>query len=319
MGKRGKLYGKTAPTVSPEPESRDVPKNWLYLRSCSLLEPAPRFQRPSFFTKYTAVHFSFLYQLPASIISAVLMAGILASFYLGHQLVVQRQKRFPNWKPEGIGPLEGALLGLLALLLSFTFSMSAAKYDTRKQTVSKEANCIGTAILRADLYPDSVRTLLHKGFGSYLQARIAYIEAGIDSKQLEVAMANTNATAKQLWQQAAALSHNPIHETATKLMIPALNEMIDVTTLRDAATSSTVPDSILWLLFLLVLCASFLTGVGQRSSKFNTTILLYGFALMTSMTVFLILDLDRPHRGLITLKQSEQKIYELRTLLAPKP
>jgi hypothetical protein len=68
-----------------------------------------------------------------------------------------------------------------------------------------------------------------------------------------------------------------------------------------------------------VLCASFLTGVGQRSSKFNTTILLYGFALMTSMTVFLILDLDRPHRGLITLKQSEQKIYELRTLLAPKP
>jgi hypothetical protein len=34
----------------------------------------------------------------------------------------------------------GSLLGLLALLLSFTFAMSAARYDARRQLVVKDAN-----------------------------------------------------------------------------------------------------------------------------------------------------------------------------------
>src|SRR6187402_3246555 len=79
-------------------------------------------------------------------------------------------------------PETSALVALLFFLLAFTFGMSGDRYDSRRKIVVEEANDIGTAILRSDLYPDSTRTLFRKDFKEYVEARISYFEVGVDLK-----------------------------------------------------------------------------------------------------------------------------------------
>ena len=83
-------------------------------------------------------------------------------------------------KDKSIGALEGSLLGLLALLLSFTFSMSSSRHERRVQVIVEEANDIGTAVLRADLYPDSIRNEFRKDFKAYIESRILFYTSKTD-------------------------------------------------------------------------------------------------------------------------------------------
>ena len=120
---------------------------------------------------------SFLYNIPAPIIVGILFAGIIIFHIFGFQVISYQKKKNPEHTTSGIGPLEGALLGLLSLLLAFTFNKSASNYDTRKTLLVQEANEIGTALLRSDLYPDSIRNEFRNNFKKYITARIDYYKA----------------------------------------------------------------------------------------------------------------------------------------------
>lgn len=253
---------------------------------------------------------SFLFQVPALLIAVILFVLMIAVNRAGFYL---RQKN-ADVAADGLGPVEGSLLGLLALLLSFTFSMSASKSDTRRQIIVDEANRIGTAILRCDLYPDSIRRQLHGYFNDYLDARIAYYHAGIDTAKLNLSLQKTNVIADKIWKKVTALSQDKDNTLRSQQMIPALNDMIDIVTTRDADRNAHVPESILWMLFLLTLTGSFVTGYGLKNKRFNWVIV-GGFALMTTMSIYLILDLDRPRRGIINMDETHHKIIELKDLV----
>lgn len=97
------------------------------------------------------------------------------------------------------------------------------------------------------------------------------------------------------------------------VMIPALNSMIDVVTSREAARMSKVPDLIMWLLIALNLLGSFTIGYA-KNTKERDWIILCIYAVMKVATIFTILDLDRPSRGIITTKQGSNKITELQKM-----
>ncbi|MGI8583382.1 MAG: hypothetical protein ACR2KX_14370 [Chitinophagaceae bacterium] len=123
---------------------------------------------------------SFLYNTPAVLIAFLLFAGIIIFHIFGFKVITYQKKKNPEFITTGLGPLEGALLGLLSLLLAFTFNKAASNYDTRRAFLVQESNDIGTALLRCDLYPDSIRQQLRKYFKDYITARIGYYEAGSD-------------------------------------------------------------------------------------------------------------------------------------------
>src|SRR4028119_1915385 len=120
-----------------------------------------------------------MYSIPTTVISGVLFVCIIFFYLTGVGLASYQKKINPEAKAEGVGPLEGALLGLLALLLSFTFNMSASRYDTRRALLIQEANSISTVLSCADLYPDSSRREFRKDLQQYVEARIRYYNAGI--------------------------------------------------------------------------------------------------------------------------------------------
>jgi hypothetical protein len=258
------------------------------------------------------LNLSILQSTPTIFIAVILFFLLIAFYILGYRLRIYKVKRSEERTVEDLGAVNGTLLGLLALLLAFTFGMSNSRYDTRRQLVIEEANAIGTAILRTDIYPDSIRTVLRGHLRDYVEARIAFYQVGMDVEKIISEYKKAGEISSTIWSITAEYAKQDNLTTRTSELIPALNAMIDVTTTRRAAGESTIPDSIMYFLFILCLCAAFLLGY-DRKNKFDWIVVI-GFALMLAITVFTIIDLDRPRSGLINMDTPNQKIIELREM-----
>ncbi len=242
-------------------------------------------------------------------ITICLFIAIIVFYWLAGMIALKRKSK--NVAEDNVSPVESSLLGLLALLLAFTFSMSASRYDTRRHILIDEANNIGTAILRADLYADTSRLAFRNDFKDYVEARIAFYDAGVNKKKINNAQKATDVISDRIWKRAALLAQNKENLIASNQMIPALNAMIDIVTSRNAAGKATVPDSILWMLFLLCLISSFIMGYHKNhTSKFVIIV----FSLMISACIYLIIDLDRPRQGLINIDAANSYIVDLRKM-----
>jgi hypothetical protein len=190
--------------------------------------------------------------------------------------------------------------------------MANSRYDTRRALVIEEANAIGTAILRTDIYPDSMRWVLRSQLKDYVEARIAFYQAGMDVEKIVANYRKAGDISNKIWAITAEYARMDNITTRTSELIPALNAMIDITTTRRASGEATIPDSIMYFLFILCMCSAFLLGYDKK--KKIDWIIVVGFALMLSATVFTIIDLDRPRSGLISMDKPNEKIIELREM-----
>lgn len=252
-----------------------------------------------------------LYELDASVIILLLFALMAITYVLGFRLRKLFEKKQLSESHTDWSVLQSSLLALFAFFLGFTFNMSAGRFDTRRQVIVEEANCIGTAILRADLYPDSIRYVMRAHFKKYVDYRIDYFNAGIDQAKINTALQQSTDESTALWHMAIQLSRDNAYTEGTRSLIPALNDMIDAVTTRDAAKNANVPPSIIWVLFALSIFSSFIIGYGTKSEHLNY-IAGFVFISMVSISIYLIIDLDRPRRGIINLEDANQRIVELR-------
>jgi hypothetical protein len=250
-----------------------------------------------------------LFQIEAWVIALVLFILMIITTLIGKK--IGNKIRLNNKSEKNLTETSG-LIGLLFFLLAFTFGMSGSRYDSRRTIIVEEANDIGTAILRSDLYPDTERTLFRKDFKEYVEARIQYYEVGPDVKGILKADSLSQAISARLWKRASDLSKNPANLAATQQMIPALNTMIDVTTSRLAGERAKVPESILIMLFLLALITAFYSGYSEGRKGKIDWLVQTGFCLLVSLVILFTYDLDRPRRGFVNLDGPNQTIIELR-------
>ena len=204
------------------------------------------------------------------------------------------------------------MLGLLGLLLAFTFGMALEKYNDRRHVIVEEANAIGTAILRADLYPDSLRTKMREEFRQYVESRISYYDAGVDREKIKAWLDSAENISNRIWKIIAADAHDEANRVRTIEMVPAMNAVIDIATIREESRTAKVPPLILLVLLLMIMVGSFLVGYDPKE-KSRTLIL--SFAFISSLTLYLIMELDHPRRGLINLDAANQMVVNLRSLL----
>lgn len=246
----------------------------------------------------------------------LLIAGIfllIVVFYLaGYWIRKSSILNNPSESNIDLTTINGTFLGLLGLLLAFTFSMANSRFDNRREIIIEEANNIGTAILRTDIYPDSVRSILRSHMKKYVEARIAYFASGMNELEKEKSFALSNELSKKVWDVAAGYAKVDNITTRTSELIPALNAVIDIAATRKAAGEAFIPNSIMYFLFILCFCASFLIGYDNKTKI--DWIVLFIYALMFSATIYNIIDLDRPRSGLIDMDLPNQKIVELRSL-----
>jgi hypothetical protein len=258
--------------------------------------------------------------MEAHTISFLLFIGMILTFSLGRILAKEWHTRTEDSKGEriaggaGVGALLGALFALFGLILAFTFGMSGNRFEGVRNIMVSESNNISTVILRTDLYPDSIKAILRKELRNYLEARIAYYEQAKDLKLIAKAMEDAERSGAVIWNIVVRVSKQPNMTIPSMQMIPALNNMLDIASTRDAMLKARVPDVIVITLFILTLTISFVGGFTTPRVGAKDWVVIVGFALLTSLIIYVTLDLGRPMRGLIKADAGQESIVSLRKL-----
>jgi hypothetical protein len=240
-----------------------------------------------------------LYNYPLPMVFVVGLALVLALSEIGWQL----EARAVGRASSNLTTLESAMLGLLALMIAFTFSMALSRFEARRDAVLNEANAIGTTALRARLLPEPHRSETLKLLREYVQIRLDIARSGTSLAQQIAVINRSNAIQEALWQQTKAMAAKDKGLIPTGLFIESLNSMIDDQGKRLAALRSRVPNIVLLALFSIAAVAGAFAGYASGLDAKRTRLPVYLMGLVVSAVIFLILDLDRPSAGFITNNQ----------------
>jgi hypothetical protein len=218
----------------------------------------------------------------------------------GYRLGKWRHAHAPEEKDGPVGAMVASILGLLAFMLAFTFSLAASRFDARRQVVLDEANAIGTTYLRTRLLPEPQRSEIAKLLRDYVDVRVPDSGHGMTAEAVKRAIARSEELHEQIWSRAmAAVEKSPTVMTAQFLQ--PLNEMIDLHAKRVLVGARSRIPVIIWLA-LTILAVLGMTATGYQAGLAATrrSPAMVAVVLAFAGVLFLIADLDRPGEGLIT-------------------
>ncbi len=251
------------------------------------------------------------YDIPGGLIAVLLFVLMALAVEAGHRLGRRRGERYAQQMRDHVHTVQGSLLGILAIVLGFTLSLALERYDSRSQAVVVEANALGTAWLRTDLLSPAVQGGAREALTEVLDLRIAAgrLNLAQHGERQNLAVRTAAAQAK-LWDAVRrAVAADPGPSTGG-LFAQAVNEAIDSAGSREAALDRHVPEPILDLLFVTLLLAGGMVGYCAGLAGHRPAVPGYLLAALIVALVFLVLDLDRPRRGVIQV--SQQALIELR-------
>ncbi|QMW22619.1 bestrophin-like domain [Sandaracinobacteroides saxicola] len=250
--------------------------------------------------------------LPLGATAVLLFVGLMLAFGAGRLIV----GRTADHDSDDEGFILSAALGLLALLIGFTFSLSLSRYEERRDLVRAEANAIGTATYRAYLMPRKFQETAIRLHLAYAEARLSIAAAGEDSAAIEAAEARADTIGRQIWRNVIAASEDIDSPAVDGTIIQINNDMLDLGTMRHTALSARLPVAVVGAVIVYALVTALLfgycTGRSRQKHLFVSAIM---FLLLT-IAITLILDLDRPRTGFITISQMplEEVIAQLKTV-----
>jgi hypothetical protein len=212
------------------------------------------------------------------------------------------------------GLIDGAIFALLGLLIAFTFSGAASRFDHRKELVIKEANAIGTAYLRLDLLPAELQPALRGLFRRYVDARLAeYQHLTSEPEQSRRATDQANDLLKQIWRNVIDSTRASGSVPATTLLTQSANEMIDIAGIRAATRTYMHPPTVVFvMLFGIALLSAVLAGYAAANSRRRTSLHVIAFATVMAATAYVILDIEYPRFGFIRIDDIDQLLVNLR-------
>jgi len=247
----------------------------------------------------------------AMLISLALFAGMVLLLEVGRRWGIHRRREDPESVGSGQGAVEGAVYALLGLLIAFTFSAAAVRFEARRALVVEEANNIGTAWLRLDLLAAEAQAPLRDLFRRYLDSRIEFYRKLPDAEAALAELARSNKMQGEIWTQAVKASRDG-SPAVVFLLLPALNDMFDITTTRTWAARNHSPGIIFVTLALFALAGALMAGFAMSQGSKRSWLHVIGFAALMAAIFYVIVDFEYPRMGLIRLDESDQVLIDLR-------
>jgi hypothetical protein len=243
------------------------------------------------------------------VIMALLFLGMLGMTLAGHRYGRSQLVCRGETAETGTGIVEGALFGLLGLLMAFTFATSYSQYNLRRSLAVEEANAIGTAYLRLDVLSAAVREPLRQKFREYVETRLEFWNQLGNQSALREMLDKADDLQREIWSLAVTGTEDD--PSSRRLLLPALNQMIDITTTRFDASQRHPPLIVFAMLFVLALLCAWLIGYASAGADHLNWPHVIGYALMVMLTIYVIIDLDYPRYGLIRLDFAQEPLEEV--------
>ena len=232
----------------------------------------------------------------AAIFGSSVVALLIAS-EIGHVFGLRAEGE------ANVTTLEAAILGLLALMISFTFAMALTRFDERRVAVLNEANAIGTAALRARLLPAPQSAESLKLFREYVVVRLGITQHEPSPSEMRAAVVRSNQIQDALWLQAKMVMEKDSGMVPTGLYIQALNELFDNQQKRLTAYLNRVPNIVFLALNGIAFVAIAFAGYSSGTEGRRWRLPVYTVSILVAAVILLILDIDRPGAGFVSVSQ----------------
>ena len=240
--------------------------------------------------------FDWFYGLAIWLLYPVTIVLIAGAAELGNQIGLRfLAARTAN---ADVGTLAGASLGLLALLIAFSFSMAEARYDQRRNMVLEEANAIGSTANFALMLPQPAQEPILSLLRDYTAVRIT-LGVPYEPAKLEQGIARSLDLQGRLWQQAVAVTPANPQSLPAYRFVASLNEMNNIHERRLTALRNHVPVAVMFMLTATAMVALGFTGFNAGVIGARRRLTTFIMSLTVALLIMLIVDLDRPYRGLI--------------------
>ena len=255
----------------------------------------------------------FLYQQSPAVIAIGLLGAMVLGAELGYRLGRRGSQAQNELTRTQIISIQGSTMGLLSLLLGFTFAMALSRFEYRKQMVVQESNAIGTAALRSQFLPTARDEEINKLFRRYVEIRLESVlgtrQGSLGRERLDI---ENRQIQLELWRIANEAAEADPRSIPLGLFTHAVNEVIDIKTKRDIAVANHVPESVLLFLLAFAVLTAVVLGYGSGLAGARITSLTAAYCVIVVLVVVLIIDLDHPQQGLArTSQQSMMQLQEI--------
>ena len=227
---------------------------------------------------------------------------VLIAAEIGFRIGIWLQNRDPgSGKTPMTGAVVGGMLGLMAFLLAFSIGIVINQHNHRKAMVVTEANAVGTAYLRAGFLneedQDNSRDLLQE----YVEIRLA---AAADPSTADSVIARSEEIHTDLWAIVEENVQQGYDSEMMALYVESINEVIDVHSLRLTAIDLRLPRLLGIVMYAATILSFLLVGVASSAGGKRDPFAILLFALAYVAVFMIIVDLDRPQQGLLTVSQN---------------
>jgi hypothetical protein len=242
-------------------------------------------------------------------ISAIFFVCALVALHWGRSLGLRYRKHEGAGSMAGLGTVEGAIFGLMGLLLAFTISGALQRFDDRRQLVLQEATAGTVAYDRLGLFEGNIARELQSKLKDYVRARVDLYRMQHDfllwhtaedfsrEQQDQLVLHKNN-----LWNAAVAACPKSAYQPACSLALPALNNLFEVARMRAGASEKHPPQIIYAMLFGLGLGCSLLAGFGMAASPARSWVHMILFAGTMAVALYIVTDMEYPRLGLIRIE-----------------
>ena len=243
-------------------------------------------------------------------IAAIFFLASLIALHCGRALGLRyRKQEGASDSMAGLGTVEGAIFGIMGLLLAFTISGALQRFDDRRQLVLQEATAVTSAYDRLGLLEGQAARELQSQLKDYVRARVELYRMQHDFLLWQRMEDFSRAQQKQLvsdkdrlWKAAVAACPKSAYQPACGLVLPALNSAFEVARLRAGAAEKHPPHIIYAMLFGLGLGCSLLAGFGMSASRAKSWIHMLLFAGTLTIALYIVTDMEYPRLGLIRIE-----------------
>ena len=245
---------------------------------------------------------------------AALLAGLEAGRRLGRRLDLSKDE-------IGTGAAEGVIFAVFGLIVAFTFSQAASRFNERRRLIVDQANALGTANLRLDALDPADRAAIRRKMLEWAQLAQTLSASAGDSAARDATLAQGAKLQGEIWSLAAAAVEKKQQPALWAFVMPPINDWTDLTSVREALNYLGTPPVVMPTVIGMSLVASILAGFQMSRYPRQSTLHRAVFAASLAFIITVMLDLNRPRSGLIRIGAADRSMAQteasIRALLEP--